>query len=166
MVLLVIEITAIALLLAILAAILMKERSSARQEVLHAQIDAYWRGPNRRRYFRLKQSLDATYVLERQPHIQMHGVTADISEGGLRLIIDAKLPMGDVLDLTVVLADTGTRIEVEGTVVWAEDARDYDDPSGKRLFYAGIRFCGMSERDAKALAAYIHANTKEMPKQK
>ena len=163
MILLLIEIAAIALLLVILAAILMKERSTARQGVPHAQIDAYWRGPERRRYFRLKKSLDATYVLERQPHIQMRGVTADISEGGLRLIIDVKLATGNVLDLTVELGNHGTRIEVEGAVVWSEDAREYDDPSGKRLFSAGIRFCGMRNTDAQALAAYIRENTKETP---
>lgn len=157
----VIEITSIALLLAILAVIILWERTMRRNEVPRAQIDAYWRGRERRKHYRLKKTLDATYALERKPHIRMRGVMADISEGGLRLVIDAKLAIGEIVDLKVELAGAGAMVEVEGKVVWSDDAREYDDPSGKRLFYAGVQFCGINAKDAAALASYIRANTSE-----
>lgn len=155
MILLGIEIVFIILLSAILFFIIKHERLEARRAIPKAQVDGYLQGADRRKYVRFKKSLEATYRVKQKSHLRMQCKTIDISEGGLRVMVDAKFSNGEVLHLTIDISDADKSIEVEGQVVWSEEVFDRKDPSGKRFFYAGLQFCGISDRNARILADYL-----------
>lgn len=155
MLLLTIECIFILLLFVFLAIILANERRMRARSVPAARVDAYWKGAERRKFFRFKRCLDATYRLEHKPHLRTYGRTADISEGGLQLVTDAKFSPGEILDLHLEIPGTGRQIEVEGKVIWCDEDTESDDPAGKRFFHVGVSFCGVKGHDARALAAYL-----------
>jgi len=157
MILLVIEIVIIALLLLMLATIVIGERRARKRSRPKARVDAYWQGAERRKFFRFRRSLDAVYRIEKSPHIRTYCRTADISEGGLRLVIDAKLTPGDIVDLLMEVPGTDAQTEVEGKVVWCDESPEQDDLSGKRLFQVGLQFCRMTGRSAKIVGEYIRS---------
>lgn len=160
MILLIAELVVIVALAAILATLFVNEFRTKRRMTPQAHIDAYWRGIERRKFVRFHRSLDATYRFERKQHLRdlrAYCRTADISEGGLRLVVDAKFAPGDILDLMVAFPGTDTETEIEAKVVWCDEALDVDDPSGKKLFHVGVQFCGMRPAGANVLAAYIRS---------
>jgi len=159
MALFVIELASIALLVAILAIIVTHERLTRAAAKPRAKIDAYWHGSERRKFYRFKQSLDATYRLEKGRRMRAYCRIADISEGGLRLIIDAKFALGSILDLRVLFPNSQREAEMEAKVVWCDESGDLTDPSGKRLFQLGVQFCGVPDHSAKILAEYIRSLT-------
>lgn len=162
MILFSIEIVIILMLFFIILAMFWHERLMAKKSVPQAVIDGYLRGADRRKYTRFKRSLDAIYKIERRPHIRMMCRTIDISQGGLRLLVDAKFEQGEVIHLVIALPDSeNLKIEAEGKVVWSEPARDFSDPSGKRYFYAGIQFCGITSHDAQLLTTFIKTLSEE-----
>ena len=143
------------MLAAILYFIVTHERLETRKAVPKARVDGYLKGADRRKYIRFKKSIDATYKVRHKAHLQMRCKTIDISEGGLRLIVDAKFSDGEVLSILIDMSDTRKQIEVEGRVIWSEEILDPKDPSGKRFFYAGVQFCGIDDRHAHTLTEYI-----------
>lgn len=155
MILLAIEMVFIILLAVILYFILTHERAEIRKAVPKARADGYLNGADRRKYVRFKKSLDVTYKVKRKADLRMQCKTVDISEGGLRLIVDAKFSNGEVLHLLIETSGAAKTIEVEGRVVWSEEICDRSDPSGKRFFYAGLQFCGIRENHAHMLTDYI-----------
>lgn len=155
MILFIVEIVVIALLLCILATLVINERRAKGRAKPRARVDAYWQGAERRKFFRFRRTLDAVYRIEKKPHIRTYCRTADISEGGLRLVLDAKLSPGEIVDLLMEIPGTDRETEAEGKVVWCNESPDQDDPAGKRLFHIGIQFCRITGRSAKVLGDYI-----------
>ncbi|MBP7055960.1 MAG: PilZ domain-containing protein [Candidatus Omnitrophica bacterium] len=155
MILLAIEIVFIVLLSVILYFIIRRERCECKNNVPKARVDGYLEGDDRRKYIRFKKALDATYRVKHKPNLRMQCKTVDISEGGLRLILDAKFSNGEVLHLVIDISEMKKAVELEGKVVWSEEVFDYKDPSGKRFFYAGLEFCGITDNHAQILADYI-----------
>lgn len=151
-----IEIVIILMLSFIILAMFRHERQTSTKSIPQAIVDGYLHGADRRKYTRFKRSLDAVYKIENRPHIRMMCRTIDISQGGLRLLIDAKFDPGEVIHLIITLPDSeNLKIEAEGKVVWSETARDFSDPSGKRYFYAGMQFCGITQHNAQLLTNFI-----------
>ena len=122
----------------------------------HAKIEEYWAGSERRKYNRFKKTLDVVYVVEKKPHLNSNGHTIDISEGGMRLVLDEKLPKGAIMDFKILIPGSSQDAEVEGEVVWCEEAK-YDEASGKRHFCHGIKFLAVKEPSGKHLSDYIRS---------
>ena len=93
------------------------------------------------------------YKVEKKPHLKRCS-TVDISEGGLKLLLDDKLLKGSFLDIEITLPGSKKTAELEGEVVWSEDA-DLKDSSGKRYFYAGVRFLAVKEPSGRHLMDYL-----------
>jgi len=122
----------------------------------HAKIEEYWTGKERRKYGRFKKILDVIYAIAKKPQLKSNGRTIDISEGGMKLLLDEKLPAGAILDLKISIPASAQEIEVEGEVVWCEENSQKEEP-GKRHFYHGIKFLAIKEPSGKYLSEYIRS---------
>ncbi len=68
----------------------------------------------------------------------------NLSQGGVGVIADSKLPMSEPLDIRFSLPRNKRRFELKGEVVWG-------DPQGR----GGIRFVDMSKETQRALQLWI-----------
>ncbi len=153
---LVVEILFIALLIFLLTIVNRNERLSAKTCLSHAVIEQYWDGKNRRKYSRFKKELKVIYSIEKKQHLKNNACTVDISEGGMKLLLDKKLSNGSVLGLKVEMPDVRDTAEVECRVVWSEELKG-DNADGKRLFYTGLEFCAIREPHGMPLVNYIRS---------
>lgn len=152
------ELLFITLLVAILFLIFKNDGFNAKNRFRHARLEGYWRGKDRRQHPRFTQSLAISYsVMKKRIAEGLSGKTIDISEGGAKLLLDEKLPLGTPLSLKVLLPDSGHTAEIAGDVVWTEDASDVDAASGKRFFYSGIKFSSIKEPFGKYFIEYIRS---------
>ncbi|MFH0764283.1 MAG: PilZ domain-containing protein [Candidatus Omnitrophota bacterium] len=122
----------------------------------HAKVEEYWTGKERRKYTRFKKTLDVIYTVAKKPHLSSRGHTIDISEGGMKLVLDEKLPKGAIMDLKISIPGSSQDTDVEGEIIWSEEA-NYDKLSGKRQFYYGIKFLYIKEPSGKHLSDYIRS---------
>lgn len=145
------------LLLSMILYMLYRNELTASKNNRHrAKIEEYWTGREKRKYNRFKKTLDVIYSVANKPHLNSNGHTVDISEGGMKLVLDEKLPKGAIMDLKVSIPASSQDTEVEGEVVWCEEA-SYDKASGKRQFCYGIKFLAVKEPSGKHLSDYIRS---------
>jgi c-di-GMP-binding flagellar brake protein YcgR len=157
-VLIVIEVLFVLILSAILFTLVKNEGSGPGKRFRQAKAVDEWGGENRRKHPRISQTLSVSYsVVKARPPKNFSGKTVDISEGGLKLVLDEKLPSGTCIELQILLPDSAQSSGVMGNVVWTEDALDIKDPSGKRFFYSGVKFSFQKEHSAKFLINYIRS---------
>ena len=81
------------------------------------------------------------------------GVTRDISAGGISMILNDKVKVGDVLDLELNLAD-GKVIQTKGRIVWVETFNIIGSKN-EVGYEGGIEFLEMSEETKKELGHFI-----------
>ncbi len=129
------------------------ERVTNNRIIPRAKIEESWDGEERREHKRFKNDLDVEYKVEKKPHLKT-GKSADISKGGMKLLLDEKLSKGSILDLKLTIPGTKNTIEVEGEVIWTDDAEERD-PSGKRFFHTGIKFVAIKEPYGEHLSGYL-----------
>ena len=153
---LILELLFIVLLAMVLFIVYRGERLSGKSRAPHAIVEEYWDGKDRRQHVRFEKTLEVNYAVRKKPHLASNGKTVDISEGGMKLLMDAKLPIGTILDLRIELPNLKKISEVEGTIVWCEDAEG-EDASGKRFFHSGIKFSAIKEPAGKHLIDYIRS---------
>ena len=155
--LLISELLFIVLLSMILFMLYTNERAIARRLVPQAKAEEYWAGKERRQCVRFKKDLEVKYLVEKKPHLKNYGKAADISNSGVKLLLDEKLAVGTILDLAITLPDLDKTIEVEGEVVWIEEAGIDGAASGKRRFHAGVRFLAVKGSSGAELTSYIRS---------
>jgi len=153
---LILEILFIVLLVMVLFMVYKGERLSGKSRASHAIVEEYWDGKDRREHVRFEKTLEVDYAVRKKPHLASNGKTVDISEGGMKLLMDAKLPVGTILDLRVELPNSKKISEVEGTIVWCDEVEG-EDASGKRFFHSGIKFSAIKEPSGKHLIDYIRS---------
>ena len=154
--LLIIELLFIVVLSLILFIIYRHESLLSKHALPQAKVEECWSGKERRQHVRFKKELTVNYAVEKKPHLKNDAKTVDISEGGMKLIMDDKLAKGTILDLKIALQDSRKIAEVEGEVVWNAEMEG-TDPSGKRFFYAGIKFIAIKGPAENTLADYIRS---------
>ena len=148
------------LLLAIVLFMVFKNEGFSAKNRRQARVAECWSGKDRRQHPRFTQSLGVAYsVIKGSPTKSASGKTVDISEGGMKLLLDEKLPQGAHVSLNILLSDTGEVAEMAGDVMWTEDASDASDPSGKRLFYSGIKFSAAKEPSSNSFISFIRSFT-------
>lgn len=150
------ELLFIVLLAMILFMLYRNERLRSKHMMPRATMEEYWDGKERRRHFRFQKTLGVSYAVEKKAHLKSNGKTVDISESGMKLLLDEKLPKGVILDLMIELPGSKKMAEVEGEVVWSEEVAE-KHPSGKRFFHSGIRFSAIKEPSGKSLIDYIRS---------
>lgn len=154
--LLIIELLFILILSMILFIIYRHESLLSKRALPQARIEEYWSGKERRQHFRFKKEFRVNYTVEKEPNLKSNAKTVDISESGMKILLDDKLAKGAILDMKIALPDSRKFAEVEGEVIWSEDIGG-TDLSGKRYFYSGIRFRAVKEPAENILADYIHS---------
>jgi PilZ domain. len=130
------------------------ERIAVKKITPMAQIEEYWNGEERRSHKRFGKELHVEYRLEKKPHL-INARTIDLSKTGVKLLLDEKLPKGAILDLKVHIPEKRRTIEVEGEVIWTDDA-DKKDPSGKRFFFSGLKFIALKEPSGTHFSDYLN----------
>jgi len=151
-----IEFLFILLLIFVFALIYKKERLSALARLSHASIEECWSGKERRKYTRFKRRLDVICTLEKKLRLKNNAETVDISEGGVKLLLDKKLMRDDIVRLKLELPGARGSMEVEGKVVWSEGAKD-NNTSDKRFFHAGVMFSSIKEPSGESFLNYIRS---------
>ncbi|MDP3730436.1 MAG: PilZ domain-containing protein [Candidatus Omnitrophota bacterium] len=129
------------------------EKIATKRVIPRAKIEECWNGEERRSHERFERDLEVEYSVERRPHLK-NGRTVDLSKGGLKLLLDEKLPKGAILDLKLYIPQMRQAIEAETEVVWTSDA-DKKDPSGKRFFFSGLKFIAVKEPAGIHLSEYL-----------
>lgn len=150
-----IELTFIIVLISVLVVLYGNDRSSAKNKLPQAIMEEYWNGRERRKFVRFKQALEVSYLVKKKSSIK-NGKSVDLSEGGMKLLLDEKLAKGTIINLRIGIPETRQTAEAEGEVVWCEEAAG-NDPAGKRLFHSGIKFSILKEPHAKTLIDYIRS---------
>ena len=153
---LVLELLFIILLITILFMVYRNERISSKRAQPHGIAEEYWDGKERRKHARFKKALDIYYSVRKTSRYANPGKTADISEGGIKLLLDEKLQKGAILDLKIPLANSSRAVEVEGEVMWSEESAQ-KNISGKRFFYSGVMFRASPDPSYKFLIRYVRS---------
>lgn len=156
--LLIIELTFAAILLAILFVFFKYDGFSLKNRFRMAKVAEYYSGPERRQYPRFSKNLSVSYLVTKtclSDADRFSGKTIDISEGGLKVMLDEKLSPGTTVYINVSIPGSGEASRIAGTVAWTEDASGVTDPSGKRLFYSGIQFSSKNEPSFNRVVSYI-----------
>ncbi|MFA5145860.1 MAG: PilZ domain-containing protein [Candidatus Omnitrophota bacterium] len=151
---LIIEILFIVLLAMILLMIYRNERLSSKHLGSRAALEEYWAGRERRQCVRFKKVLNVSYGIEKKAHLKKNGKTVDISESGVKIMLDEKLPKGTIIDLHLGIPGVKDPLEIEGEIVWAEEAPETSS-SDKRFFHAGVRFLAIRPPNTALLREYI-----------
>ena len=129
------------------------ERIATKRVVPHAKVEECWDGEDRRSHKRFNKDLEVEYNVQKRPRLK-NCRTVDLSKGGMKLLLDEKLPKGTLLGLKMPVPEKRHTIEVEAEVVWTNDA-DEKDPSGKRFFFSGIKFISIKEPTGIHLSEYL-----------
>ena len=129
------------------------EKIVTKRVVPRAKIEECWYNEERRSHERFSKDLEVEYCVEKRPHIK-HGRTIDLSNIGMKLLLDEKLPKGAILGLKVRIPEKRRTIEVDAEVVWTKDA-EKKDPSGKRFFSSGLKFISIKEPVGVHLSEYL-----------
>ena len=119
------------------------EKLTNKKIIPHAKIEECWQDEERRQHSRFDKDLEIEYNVEKRPHLKS-GKTVNISKGGMKLLLDEKLPRGAIMDLKVYIPEKKRVIEVEAEVVWTKDVEGKLS-SGKRFFHSGIKFIAVKE---------------------
>lgn len=151
-----VEIVFLIILSIMLFMIYMHEVNSSKKDSRKALLEEYWSGKERRRHIRFKNKLEVLYAVAKKSKLKNNAYTIDISEGGLKILIAEKLEKGAILEFIIVFPDSGRSAKIEGEVLWSGDFKGVD-PSGRRLFYHGIKFLGVEEPQGSSIIDYIRS---------
>ena len=155
-----VEFLFVILLSAVLFMIFKNEGLALKNKLHKARVEECWHGECRRKHPRISKSLGVVYSVVKNHAVKnMSGNTVNISEGGVKLLLDEKLPPETTLSLKITISDPGEAAEVTGEIIWTEDAADVNDPSGKRFFYSGIKFSSTKNPSGIKLTEYIRSLT-------
>ena len=156
-----VELLFIIFLSIVLFMIFKKEGMTLKNNSRRAHVDGCWSGENRRHSPRFAKSLGVVYSVPKNHVIKnAPAKTTDISQGGVRILMDEKLPPNTPLNLKISISGSDEPAEVAGYVVWTEDAIDVKDHSGKRFFYSGIKFSSPKDPSGNNLINYISSLAK------
>ena len=129
------------------------ERIANKKTTPHAIAEECWMNEERREHSRFKKGLEIDYRIKKKPHFKS-GKTVNISKGGMKLLLDEKLPEGTPMDIKLYIPEKNRVVEVEAEVVWTKDAEE-KNLSDKRFFHSGIKFIAIKEPSGLHLSDYI-----------
>jgi c-di-GMP-binding flagellar brake protein YcgR len=129
------------------------EKISIKRVVPRAKVEEFWDGEERRSHKRFNKTLELEYFVQVKPE-QKKLRTVDVSRGGIKLLLDEKLPKGTILCLKIYIPEKRQTVEVDTEVVWTDNADKRDD-SGKRFFFSGLKFISVKEPSGVHLSEYL-----------
>lgn len=131
------------------------EKITNKRIIPHARVEECWTNEERRRHVRFERDLEVEYYIEKKPHLKT-GNTVNVSRGGMKLLLDEKLPVGTIIDLKALIPVRNRTVEIEAKVVWTKEAQN-NDPHGKRFFHSGIKFIAIKEPSDAHFSEYINS---------
>lgn len=127
------------------------------------QVEEFWKGQDRREFKRIPKMLQIDYLYlssDGKDLSKKEGKTkatsANVSWGGVQLILPEKLLNGTRLALEIQLEASRPPVRAVGEVVWMEEAPDKADPEGMRVFRTGVKFVGFSSEAQDRLIKFLY----------
>ena len=151
---LVISLIVLALLIAILVVLFADEKHLKPVKSANGNMTGYWNGSERRTNVRVKMTLKATYVLDKDSQQKKDTISKNISLGGILMQLYEKLYPSTLLLLDIFLPDGQSPVAAKGEVVWIKELSKLDEGGG-RTFDAGIKFVSMNPKDKERLEREI-----------
>jgi c-di-GMP-binding flagellar brake protein YcgR len=131
------------------------EKLTNKKTIPHAKIEECWPNEERRRHPRFEKDLEVEYNVEKKPRLK-RDKTVNISKGGMKLLLDEKLPQGAIIYLKLYIPEKNRTVEAEAEVVWTKDVEG-KHPSGKRFFHSGIKFITIKEPSSIHFWEYMNS---------
>jgi len=111
-------------------------------------------GRERRKFDRIESLLSTKYIAKKS-QITGYSLTKDLSEGGIGLPSDGKIPNGDEVNITIALrGDAQKTIPATAKVVWSRRNSEH----WKSKYSAGLQFMYISPHDKQMLLDYVKGN--------
>ena len=129
------------------------EKIAIKRVIPHAKIKECWNEDERRSHTRFNKDLEVEYSVEKKPHLKISR-TLNLSKGGMKLLLDEKLPKNTILYLKLSLPEKRQIIEIDAEVIWTNDT-DEKDLSDKRFFHSGLKFIAIKEPSGTHFFQYI-----------
>jgi len=105
----------------------------------------------KRRFIRFEINLEVDYIVKKEPRVEKKGATKDICAGGINLLTDEKLEVGEEVELKMFLSKALNPAHLNGVVVWSKD-----DSSGEKLSHsAGIEFKAIEEDNKNSFLKFL-----------
>lgn len=111
-------------------------------------------GKERRMSERIESLINVRYK-GRAHEIKGYSLTKDVSESGMGLPVNSKIPPGTTLDMDIILEQAAREtLAVVAKVVWSRRNSEHWKPR----YSAGLRFSEISENDKDSLIRYARDN--------
>ena len=127
------------------------------------RVEEYWKGSDRREFQRISKALQIDYSYLSSDGKEFHkkdgkgkALSANVSWGGIQLLLPEKIAKGNHLSLEVQLEEERSPVRVIGEVVWSEEASNEPQPDGSRVFRTGVRFVGFSTEAQDRLIKFLY----------
>jgi hypothetical protein len=112
-------------------------------------------GKERRKMTRLDRSLEVIYSTPEEPDVKHRCLSQDISESGIRLTVDKKIPKSSTIRMQIDIPEAGPVLS-GGKIMWEHEVSLLEDGNGP--FNVGIKFVDMDSDDEKVLLRYLYEN--------
>jgi len=108
-----------------------------------------------KRGFERVDSLVSVHYSSRESRIEGNSLTKDVSESGIGLPVDGKIPAGGMLELKIFLeGDHRIEIPAAAKVVWSKRNQEH----WKSRYSAGLNFMTIDSSDKKMLIKYARGH--------
>lgn len=120
------------------------------------------KGPERRGYIRVSESLSVSYTPVDATQRQYKSVAKSISGGGIKLPLKEELAVGTLLSLKLELLKAKKKIQFEARIVWVRP-----NPKDRNFPYeGGLEFINISSAERTMLSNYVqYLNRAELLKE-
>ncbi len=105
----------------------------------------------KRKYPRLDINVNINWKKVSQDSVAVKGMSKNISEGGICLIVYEKLNKGDILSLDIELP-TGKVIRSRGKIAWT---KDFEIIGREQGYDVGVELMDISDQDREVLRSFV-----------
>ena len=151
MIIFLIEALCIIILAITLSTLIWDEKLAHRRNMELVKLRGFWDGDERRSTDRLNISLEVHYKTTGR---QVSSKSTDISEKGIRLVLDRRFETGTPLTMAIRIPDRDHIVKTTGSVVWVIKNVDRKNPF-KRLFNTGIKFHKFHDSGEEKLFSFL-----------
>lgn len=130
-----------------------------KENLTRGRIVGFWNGSERRRFKRLKSTLEVKYEISNNTKPFKKITSRDISQGGLGLVIYEKLREGTPLRIWVNLPENKEAMFLLGDIVWLREISK--ENIGRRVFSAGVKFTAVDTATQVKLFDFINELEKQ-----
>lgn len=105
----------------------------------------------KRKFIRFGISLKVNYIVQKQPKTEKTGITKDVCAGGVQLVTEEKLNVGDKLELKFFTPEALNPAHLGGIVLWSKEASAGKKPS----YSAGVEFRDIEEDNKNTFLKFL-----------